>query len=75
MLIEIESVYKDRLIHGKYLDQNILEKALKEILETVGEKQFPSAFCARFGYEELPYSDDVRADDRIDTDTHMRIRL
>ena len=55
MLIEIESAYGNKLIHGSHLNREELQNALKEILQTVSEKDFPSSFCARYGYEELPY--------------------
>ena len=70
MLIKIESVYGDRMIFGKHLDRNDWQKAMEALLKTVGEADFSSAFCARYGYEEIPYSDSVRVDYVIDTDTH-----
>jgi len=32
MLIELESVYGDKLIHGSHLDINELQNSIKEIL-------------------------------------------
>ena len=75
MLIEIESVNADKIIHGKYLDRIELQNALKEILETVAERDFPSVFCARYGYEEVQWSDDFLVDYIIDLDTHLLIKL
>ncbi len=74
MLIEIESAYGDKLIHGSRLDSEELHNALKEILQTVSEKDFPSVFCARYGYEELPYSNTVHVEYTIDLDTHLLIK-
>ena len=74
MLIELESVYGDKLIHGSHLNGNELQNAIKEILQTVSEKEFFSVFCARYGYEELPYSSAVRVDYIIDLDTHLLIK-
>ena len=74
MLIEIESAYGDKLIHGSHLDREELQNALKEILQAVSEKDFPSVFCAHYGYEELPYSDTVHVDYTIDLDTHLLIK-
>lgn len=74
MLIELESVYGDRLIHGSHLDKNELQNTIKNILQTVSEKDFLSVFCARYGYEEIPYSDAVQVDYTIDLDTHMLIK-
>ena len=74
MLIEIESTYGDKLIHGSHLDRKELQNALKKILQTVSEEDFLSVFCARYGYEELPYSDTVHVDYTIDLDTHLLIK-
>lgn len=74
MLIGLESVYGDKLIHGSHLDRKQLQNAVIEILQTVTEKEFLCAFCARYGYEELPYSGTVRVDYIIDLDTHLLIR-
>ena len=74
MLIELECVYGDKLIHGSHLNSNELQNAIREILQTVSEKEFFSVFCARYGYEELPYSNAVRVDYIIDLDTHLLIK-
>ncbi len=74
MLIELECVYGDKLLHGGHLEREELQNAIKEILQTVTEKDFLSVFCARYGYEELPYSDTVRIDYTIDLDTHLLIK-
>ena len=71
MLIELESVYGDKLIHGGHLEREELQNAIKEILQTVTEKDFLSAFCARYGYEELPYTGTTCVDYVIDLDTHL----
>ena len=57
MLIEIESVYGDKIIHGKHIERSDLQKTVKVLLKTVGEQDFSSVFCARYGYEEILYSD------------------
>lgn len=74
MLIELESIYGDKLIHGSHLDRDELQTALKEILQTATEKEFLAVFCVRYGYEELPYSNTVCADYTIDLDTHLLIK-
>ena len=74
MLIELESVDGDKIIHGKHLHQDELKKAMDELLKTVKEEDFPSAFCVRFGYEEIPYSDAIPVDYVIDLDTHLLIK-
>ena len=50
MLIEIESVYGDKIIHGRHLDMNKLKSAIDEILKTVNEENFVFAFCSRYQY-------------------------
>ena len=74
MLIELESVYGDKLIHGGHLDRTKIQNAIKEILQTVTEKDFLSVFCARYGYEELPYTGTTCVDYVIDLDTHLLIK-
>ena len=48
MIIEIESIYGDELIHGRYLERNELQKSVEELLIQIGEQDFVSVFCARF---------------------------
>jgi len=74
MLIEIESVYGDKIIHGRHLDMNELKNAIDEILKTVNEENFVFAFCSRYKYEEMLYSDDIRIDYVIDLDTHLLLK-
>lgn len=71
MLIEIESVYGDKILHGKHFDKNQLQSIVKELICTVGENAFCSAFCTRYGYEEVTYSDGIDIDYIIDLDTHL----
>ena len=70
MIIEIESAYGDKLIYGKHLDKCELQKAVKDILQGVNEEGFELIFCGRYGYEVIPYSDDIVVDYIIDLDTH-----
>ena len=51
MLIEIESVYGDKIIHGRHLDINKLKSAIDEILKTVNEENFVFSFCSRYQYQ------------------------
>ena len=71
MLIELESVYGDKIIHGKQLSKNELQNALDEILKAVEEQNFLSVFCTRYGYEELQSSNTICVDYVIDLDTHL----
>ncbi len=73
MLIELESVCGDRIIHGKHLTKVELQNAMNEILKTVKESDFLSVFCARYGYEELPYTDAIQVNYIIDLDIHLLI--
>ena len=59
---------------SSYIDRDELQEAINEILQIVSEKEFLSVFCARYGYEELPYSSTVRVDYTIDLDTHLLIK-
>ena len=71
MLIEIESVYGDTLLHGKILPPAELTAQVKRILFAVGEEDFVSVFCARCQYEIIPHSSDHPVDYVIDLDTHL----
>ncbi len=74
MIIEIESAYGDLLIHGKHLERNELQSSVKELLLSVGERNFVAAFCTRFGYEPIAYNGDIKVDYTIDLDTHLIIK-
>ena len=71
MLIEIESVHGNKIIFGKHLDKRELQNAIDELLKTVYERDFPTAFCVRYRYEEVQCTDPVRVDYVIDLDTHL----
>lgn len=73
MLIELESVYGAKIMHGKHLERCELQNTIIELLRTVDEQDFPSVFSARYGYEEVPYTDSIRVDYIIDLDTHLLI--
>lgn len=70
MLIEIESVYGDKVLHGKALTLNVLRDCVNTILEQIDEKDFSSAFCARLNYEEISCID-TDVDYIIDLDTRL----
>lgn len=74
MLIELESVYGDKIIHGRHLERLELKNTISELLRTVDEREFPSILCSRYGYEEVPYSDNIRVDYIIDLDAHLLIK-
>ena len=75
MIIEIESVFGDVLVHGKYCNESELRKQVKYILSLIDEAEFTDAFCMRFGYERLSYTEQTEIDFHIDLDTHMVLRI
>lgn len=74
MLIEIGSAWGDVLLHGKKLEREELHSAVKELLAAICEQEFADAFCSRFGYDALPYSEYLHVDHVIDLDTHRVIK-
>lgn len=70
MIIAIESADGDKLLLGKELSLDVLKSAVNGILKSYSEKEFTAAFCSRFGYRELPYSEGYAAYG-IDLDTHL----
>ncbi|MDD4474909.1 MAG: hypothetical protein PHV95_03820 [Eubacteriales bacterium] len=70
MIFYIESVYGDILLHGKGIGESELREKTKEIFNLVSEKEFPSAFGMRYGYEVIPFDPHVKVDYVIDLDTH-----
>ena len=71
MLIEIESVYEDAIIHGKSLSRQELQTITKELITEVGEENFINTFCLRFNYEKLTHNSNIHSDYIIDLDTHI----
>lgn len=74
MILEIESVYGDAVIHGKRFSESELRAKIKEVLSVVGERDFPRAFCMRFGYEPVTAADGVDVDYTVDLDTHLVVK-
>lgn len=74
MILEIESVYGDAIIHGKHFCESDLRTIVKELLSYVNESEFVSNFCMRYEYELLPYDDNIKVDYIIDLDTHLLIK-
>ena len=71
MLIAIESIYGDKLLHGKRLKLSEIKSQLESLFSTVDEKDFVPIACARLGFEELPYDDrEQKVDLVIDLSTH-----
>lgn len=61
MIIGIEFYCGDKLLVGKTLTFEELKTAVNEIFEKHDEKGFVAAFCSRYGYKELPYSEGYAA--------------
>ncbi len=73
MIIEIESVYGDTIIHGQYYNNHQLKSIVKDLLTYVDESEFVSAFCKRYGFELIDRKS-INADYIIDLDTHKVIK-
>ena len=61
MIIGIMYYGGDKLLVGKTLTLEELKTAVYEIFEKCDEKGFAAAFCSRYGYKELPYSEGCAA--------------
>ncbi len=70
MIIEVESYLGDTLITGKVSSIEQLRHQMLSVLLQVGEKDFVPFFCARYGFDIMPYDDYIKVDFRIDLDTH-----
>lgn len=70
MLVEIESVYGNRLLHGKRIKLSEIKLLLENLFEIVDEKDFVAISCARLGFEELPYDEKQDVDYVIDLSTY-----
>ena len=70
MIIGIECVCGRKRLVGNTMTFAELKAAVNEIFEKNDEADFVPAFCNRFGYKELPYSDGY-ADYLIDIDTRL----
>ncbi len=74
MILEIESVYGDAIIHGKHINGNELRTIVKELLTYVDESEFVSIFCLHYGFELIPAPKNIKVDYTIDLDTHIVIK-
>ena len=54
MILEIESVYGDSIIHGKHFTGKQLRAIVRELLTHFDESEFVSNFCIRYNYELCP---------------------
>lgn len=70
MIIEIESVYGDSLLHGRKMTLSEIDKIMKDVLNVVSEQEFIEVFCNRTDCEVLGYRSDVYVDYIIDLDTY-----
>ncbi len=65
MLVEIESVYGNRLLHRKRIKFSEIKLMLENLFEIVDEKDFVAIACARLGFEELPYDEKTQEVDYV----------
>lgn len=70
MILFVESVYGDTMLHGNRFEGKELRQAVKQLLNVVSEEEFVSAFCMRYQYSVVPYDPNAKADYVIDLDTH-----
>ena len=66
MLIEIEFYFGNHVLHGRKLKISEIKAFMNEIADA---RDFVPLFCARFGYEELPYDPYLHFDLTVDLDT------
>ncbi len=71
MILYIESVYGDTLLHGKPFGEADLRTKVQKLLTLVREEEITSAFCSRYDYETVPFDPFLKADYVIDLDTHL----
>lgn len=67
MIIRITSLNVNMLFVGKTITFDALRTSVTEIFKKHDRESFVPEFCARFGYQELPYSEGY-ADYMIDLD-------
>lgn len=70
MIVEIESVYGDSLLHGRKMTLSEIKNLTNKVLNMVSEQEFIEVFCNKTGCEVLDYQSDVNVDYIIDLDTH-----
>ena len=68
MVIEIESIYGNKLLHGKKKEFEQIKCALTDNSEMISMEEFLNGILFRFGYEELPYDESVEVDYVLDLD-------
>lgn len=69
MVIEVEAFFGDCYLWGKGNNFSEIKKQMDQILSEVSETEFADAFCARFGYERIAFTEKC-TDVVIDLDTH-----
>ncbi len=74
MIIEIESFFGDYLLHGPKTDYINLKSQMNELRALTDTKDFVKIFCARYGYEILPWDETVQVDYVMDLDIYRIYR-
>ncbi len=71
MIVEIEGYEIEALVSGKKCTGGRLQWQMKKVIGRIEDNRyFVSLFCLLFGYEEIEYSDEIKADYVIDIDIY-----
>ncbi|WP_077618183.1 hypothetical protein [Bacillus sinesaloumensis] len=70
MIIEIDGYYNQAILTGKKCSKQKLKQMYYQAKErTTDPKDFSSVFCRLHSFEEISYSEDLKIDFVLDTDT------
>lgn len=70
MIIKIDSFFNQALFTGrKYSKKQLKQMYLQAKEGTFDLRDFPKVFCRLHNFEEIPYSEDIKVDFVLDTDT------
>ena len=70
MIIEIDGFFKQALLTGRKCSKQQLKQMYLQAKElTFAPSDFPNVFCRLHNFEQVPYSEDIKVDFVVDTDT------
>ncbi|MCA0980878.1 MULTISPECIES: hypothetical protein [Exiguobacterium] len=70
MIIEIDGYWGSVCLSGKKCSKQRISEMYRQTKEMVTYIQdFPDMFCRLYGFDRIPYSDEVSIDLVLDTDT------
>ena len=70
MIIEIDGFFKQSLLIGRKCSKQQLKQMYLQAKElTFDPIDFPNVFCRLYNFEQVPYSEDIKVDFVVDTDT------